>query len=497
MNKVFESLTPYLDKAMAFQSSMAALEWDMETLAPEDASDYTSKIIGILSEQAFTSVINPEVKKILEELEGEKLNAFEAAVRKKLLKDLKKNEAIPKEEMREFSELTSRAGTAWQKAKKAKDFDIFAPYLEKIIAFKKKFAEYGKEEGQKLYDVLLDDYEEGFGIKEIDRFFSKMKEEIVPLLKAIEKQQEIDDSFVYLDYDTEKQKEFNHWLAEYLGFDFKRGVIAESEHPFTTGWHNHDVRFTTHFYKNHLTSAIFSTIHETGHALYEQNVADAYTQTPVGGGASCGMHESQSRFMENVLGRSKAFWKPVYPKLQELFPEQLKSISLEHFVCALNKVKADFVRTEADELTYCLHIMVRYEIEKKMIEEEIDIKELPRLWNEKYKEYLGVEPKDDAEGVLQDIHWSMGSIGYFPSYALGNAFAAQIYHQMKKDLDVDVLLEQGKIWEITDYLKKHIHQFGSTRDAKTLLKDLTGEEFNPDYYIAYLKERFTRVYELA
>ncbi len=298
---------------------------------------------------------------------------------------------------------------------------------------------------------------------------------------------------MFFDYDEEKQEEFNRWLAEYIGFCFDRGVIAQSEHPFTTALHNH-VRITTHYYKNNLASALLSTIHEGGHALYEMGVDDEFTQSIVGGGASCGMHESQSRFFENMIGRSVPFWKPIYGKLKEIFPKQLENVGLEKFVKALNKVKADFIRTEADELTYCLHIMVRYELEKQMINEEIDVKELPKLWNEKYKEYLGIEPKDDTEGILQDIHWAMGSIGYFPSYALGNAFAAQIYHQMKKDLPIEELLEKEEISKIVDYLREHIHQYGASKDAREMLKDLTKEEFNPDYYIAYLEEKFKEVY---
>ena len=364
------------------------------------------------------------------------------------------------------------------------------------MEYKKKFAGYSKKEGGSLYNVLLDGYEESFHVEELDRFFSKLKEEIIPLLKKVEQAEEINDSFFYQEYDIEKQKEFNVFLAEYMGFNFKRGVIAESEHPFTTSWHNHDVRITTHYYKDNLSSAILSTIHEGGHALYEQGIRDEFTQTLVGDGASCAMHESQSRFYENVLGRSEAFWEPLYPKLQDTFPKQLGQVSLGQFVRALNKVKADFIRTEADELTYCLHIMVRYELEKQMIEEDVPVDKLPGLWNQKYQEYLGITPNNDKEGILQDVHWSMGDIGYFPSYALGNAFAAQIYHTMKKELPVEELLRKGKIAEITAYLREHIHQYGASKEPREMLKALTGEEFNPDYYIQYLKEKFEQVYQL-
>ncbi len=492
----FQDLIPYLEKNMAFHTAINIIDWDANTLAPEEASEYTAKAMGILSQEQFTSLINPKVKEIMEGLKEEELSQTEKAILRRLKKEYQKSEAVPANEMREFTELAARATNVWQKAKKEQNFSLYAPYLEKIVEYKKKFAGYSKKEGESLYNVLLDGYEESFHVEELDRFFSKLKEEIIPLLKKVEQAEEINDSFFYQEYDIEKQKEFNVFLAEYMGFNFKRGVIAESEHPFTTSWHNHDVRITTHYYKDNLSSAILSTIHEGGHALYEQGIRDEFTQTLVGDGASCAMHESQSRFYENVLGRSEAFWEPLYPKLQDTFPKQLGQVSLGQFVRALNKVKADFIRTEADELTYCLHIMVRYELEKQMIEEDVPVDKLPGLWNQKYQEYLGITPNNDKEGILQDVHWSMGDMGYFPSYALGNAFAAQIYHTMKKELPVEELLRKGKIAEITAYLREHIHQYGASKEPREMLKALTGEEFNPDYYIQYLKEKFEQVYQL-
>jgi len=492
----FQDLIPYLEKNMAFHTAINIIDWDANTLAPEESSEYTAKAMGILSQEQFTSLINPKVKEIMEGLKEEELSQTEKAILRRLKKEYQKSEAVPANEMREFTELAARATNVWQKAKKEQNFSLYAPYLEKIVEYKKKFAGYSKKEGGSLYNVLLDGYEESFHVEELDRFFSKLKEEIIPLLKKVEQAEEINDSFFYQEYDIEKQKEFNVFLAEYMGFNFKRGVIAESEHPFTTSWHNHDVRITTHYYKDNLSSAILSTIHEGGHALYEQGIRDEFTQTLVGDGASCAMHESQSRFYENVLGRSEAFWEPLYPKLQDTFPKQLGQVSLGQFVRALNKVKADFIRTEADELTYCLHIMVRYELEKQMIEEDVPVDKLPGVWNQKYQEYLGITPNNDKEGILQDVHWSMGDIGYFPSYALGNAFAAQIYHTMKKELPVEELLRKGKIAEITAYLREHIHQYGASKEPREMLKALTGEEFNPDYYIQYLKEKFEQVYQL-
>lgn len=483
---------------MALQTALALLDWDEATLAPKEAGEYTAKAIGILSEEDFTCLTNPQVKKILEELEtDDSMNQTEQVIFRKIKKNLKKTEAIPKKEKRAFAELQSKSQKAWQKAKKENDFSIFAPYLKEIITFSRKFAEYGATEEQKGYDVLLDDYEETFSVAVLDSFFEQLKKEIIPLLQKIQKQPQIEDQFLYQRYEIEKQKEFNRFLAEYVGFDLERGVMAESEHPFTTSWHNHDVRITTHYYEDNLASAIFSTIHESGHAIYEQGIEDRYTQTVLGEGTSCGMHESQSRFMENMIGRSKAFWVPIYGKLVETFPEQLQKVSLEQFVAAINRVQVSMIRTEADELTYCLHIMVRYELEKMMMAGEIEVEELPQVWNKKYQEYLGVTPENDTVGILQDVHWSMGSIGYFPSYALGNAFAAQIYAKMQKEMDVEAELSKGNIAAIREFLHQNVHRYGGFKEAREILADTTGEEFNPDYFISYLKKKYGKLYGVS
>jgi len=496
MSQIFDQLIPYLEKHMAFTTALALLDWDDATLAPKEAGEYTAKAIGVLSEEDFVCLCNPQVKELLEKLDGDhSLSETEQVIYRKLLKKFRKMESIPKEEKRAYAQLKSKSQKVWQQAKKENDFSLFAPYLKEIITYCKKFADYGAKEGQKRYDVLLDDYEEGFSMETLDSFFAQLKEEIIPLLKKIQKQPQIDDHFLYQNYDVEKQKKFNHFLAEYIGFDFQRGVIAESEHPFTTAWHNHDVRITTHYYEENLSSAIFSTIHEGGHALYEQGVDDRFTQTLLGD-ISCGMHESQSRFMENFIGRSKAFWIPIYGKLVETFPKQLSEISLDHFIQAVNRVRADEIRTEADELTYCLHIMVRYELEKKMIEEEVEVEELPTLWKEKYQEYLGIEPENDTKGILQDIHWAMGEIGYFPSYALGNAFAAQIYHKLREEMNVEEELSKGNVKAVREFLYYHVHRYGGFKNAQEILQETTKETFRPDYFIDYLKEKYQALYQI-
>ena len=333
-------------------------------------------------------------------------------------------------------------------------------------------------------------------MENLDRFFGVLKKELVPFLKKVmEEGKKVEDSFLKGDYPEKKQEELGRFLAEYVGFDFDRGVMAVSAHPFTTNLHNKDVRITTH-YTDCVDSSLFSVIHEAGHAIYELGIGDDLTLTPVGQGASMGMHESQSRFFENIIGRSRSFWVPIYARIQEMFPEQLGKVDLDHFVEAVNKVTPGLIRTEADELSYSLHVLIRYEIEKMLIEEDLDVEKLPQLWADKYEEYLGVRPENQAEGVLQDIHWSQGSFGYFPSYALGSAFGAQLYYHMKEIMDFDGLLREGKVDVIRDYLREHIHRYGKLKDSRQILKDVTGEDFNPEYYVRYLKEKYSAVYGL-
>lgn len=501
MSKTFEKLQPYLDKAMAMETALSLFEWDDQTAAPFEAAGYTSRVVGIISDEYMKCLINDDVKKLLgklqEEKEQEELTDKEKAIVKKLAKKYEQLERIPPEEFKAFNELTIVAGRAWAKAKKDKDFGHFAPYLKKIIEYKKKFAGYRVKKGQQLYDVLLSDYEECFGIKDLDEFFEKIKKEIVPLLKQVAgKTDTIDKSYNYLTYDVEKQKKFCRYLSGYLGFDFNRGVIAESAHPFTLNLHNHDVRITNKFKENNLESAIFSIIHETGHALYELNIDDSLTQTMVGTGTSMGMHESQSRLFENVIGRSEAFWIPIYAKLVELYPENMKNVSLEQYIRGINKSEPGLIRTEADELSYPLHIIIRYEVEKAIFSGEVDVEDLPGLWNRKYKEYLGITPTNDADGILQDIHWSFGEFGYFPSYAIGSAISSQIFARMKEVMPVDEYLKEGNITPIREFLRDNIHKYGATKNTNQILKDVTGEEFNADYYINYLKDKFSRLYGL-
>lgn len=492
MNQSFEKLQNQLEKAMALQTAMVLFEWDNETAAPKEAAERTAAVIGSLSSQYLDIMTGEKLKTALEECSGQmsEMTEVEQAIVRETKEEVEKLERIPADEYRSFAELTARATGIWADAREKKDFSLFAPVLKEIVDYQKRFASYQAKEGQKLYDVMLDNYEKDFGMKELDEFFRVVKEGIVPLLKESAKRSEqIDDSFLSAGYTEEQQEKAARFLAEYVGFDFDRGILAVSAHPFTTNLHNKDVRITTH-YLDRIDSSIYSVIHESGHAVYELGIRDDLTQTPAGQGASMGMHESQSRFFENIMGRNRNFWVPIYGNMQEIFGSPLKEVSLDDFLAAVNKTIPGLIRTEADELSYCLHVLVRYEIEKLMIEENAEIDSLPELWNDKYEEDLGIRPKNDGEGILQDIHWSQGSFGYFPSYALGNAFGAQLYHKMKQEMDFDGLLREGRADAIREYLREHIHQYGKLKTSRQLLKDATGEDFNPAYYVEYLTERY-------
>lgn len=490
-----------MEKAMALQTALTLFEWDSQTAAPKEADEYTSQVIGTLSDEYYKTYINDDVKSLLDKLQGKKeqetLTEKEKAIVHEIAKIDSQLRPVPAEEYKEYSTLTAKSSAVWAKAKTENDYKKFAPMLEEIIEYQKRFTRYRKHGRQKLYDILLDDFEPGFNMEQLDIFFDKIKTELVPFIKQVEKKMnQIEKSYEHDIYPVEKRKEFCSYISSYLGFNFNRGIIGESAHPFTTNLHNHDVRYTNHYEEKGIEDSIFSAIHETGHALYELGIKDEYTLTPIGTGTSMGMHESQSRFWENVVGKSEEFWVPLYKRLQDTFPEQLKNVTLKDFIRGVNKSKPSLIRAQSDELTYPLHILVRYEIEKEIIEKGADVKSLPKLWNAKYKEYLGVEPETDTEGILQDVHWSGGDFGYFPSYALGSAIAAQIYYYMKSVMPFEDYVKEGNLLPIREFLKEKVHQYGKSKTTNEILKDMTGEEFNADYFIKYIKEKYQKIYNL-
>ena len=494
-----EKFRKLVKKKNRIYANLSLLQWDLETKTPIKSRAYLSELVAELSMQEYDLFTSEEFKNLVEELNKEKESLSEIE-RKEIeisMEEIEKMKKIPSDEYEAYAKLTSINQGIWEEAKAKNDFSIIKDGLEKIFYYSKKFAEYRRKNEKNLYDVLLNDYEKGMDTEKLDIFFSELKKEIVPFLKKIqEKKKTLKEEYkLNVPVDEDIQFKFAKYLSEYVGFDFEKGLIETSEHPFTLNLNKNDVRLTTNNKKNMPFSTVFSIIHESGHGIYEQQTADNLIDTLLGTGGTMGLHESQSRFMENIVARNKAFWKPLYKKSQEFYPF-LKDISFEEFSKQINKIEPGLIRVEADELTYSLHIMVRYEIEKMIFANEVNIDELPKIWNQKMKEYLGIEPKNGAEGVMQDVHWYCGLIGYFPSYAIGNAYASQIYNAMKKDFDVEKALENQELNKITDWLGEKIHKYGRLKDTTEIIKEITGEELNPKYYIEYLKEKYSKIYQI-
>lgn len=412
-------------------------------------------------------------------------------------KEYEENKKIPEAEYKEYVILCSKAETAWEEAKGKSDFSLFSPYLEQLIEFNKRFITYwGYQEHP--YDALLDLFEPGVTVKVLDQLFAELKEAIIPLVKQVTASgNKPDTSFITKAFPKEKQKELSLYFLQELGYDFDGGRLDETVHPFATTLNRGDVRVTTRYDEKDFRTAIFGTIHECGHAIYEQNIDEALSGTNLSDGASMGIHESQSLFYENFIGRNKHFWTPYYKKIQEASPVQFKDISLDDFVRAINESKPSFIRVEADELTYPLHIIIRYEIEKAIFSNEVSVEDLPSLWNQKYQDYLGITPQTDAEGILQDVHWAGGDFGYFPSYALGYMYAAQLKQKMLEDLpEFDALLERGEFHPIKQWLTEKVHIHGKRKKPLDIIKDATGEELNVRYLIDYLSNKYSNLYLL-
>ena len=496
MREKFRELVKKKNRIFA---NLELIQWDLETKTPIKSKPYLAELVGELSMQEYDLFTSDEFVNLVETLNKEKNNLSE--IEKKeielSMEEIEKKKKIPADEYEAYAKLTSINQGIWEEAKAKNDFSIVKDNLEKIFNYNKKFSEYRRKDEKNLYDVLLNDYEKGMDTEKLDIFFSELKKEIVPFLKKIQEKKKSlkEEDKLNVPVDEDIQMKFAKYLAAYVGFDFEKGLVETSEHPFTLNLNKNDVRLTTNNKRNIPFSTVFSIIHEAGHGIYEQQTADNLIDTLLGAGGSMGLHESQSRFMENIVGRNRAFWKPLYKKAMGFY-SFLKDIDFEEFIKQINKIEPELIRTEADELTYSLHIMIRYEIEKMIFAGEVSIDDLPKIWNQKMIEYLGIEPKNNSEGLMQDVHWYCGLIGYFPSYAIGNAYASQIYNTMKKDFDIEKALENQELNKITDWLGEKIHKYGKLKDTPEIIKEVTGEELNPKYYIDYLKEKYSKIYEI-
>ncbi|MGL6025326.1 MAG: carboxypeptidase M32 [Cetobacterium sp.] len=496
MKKNIEKFRSIMKEKRMTDSMLAILQWDLETQTPKGGYKLISEMIGELSLKSYNLTTSKEILSVIKKIK-ESDEELDPIIKKEiefLEIEIQKLKVIPADEYRAYSELTAVAQGVWEKAREDNKFENFAPVLEKIFNYNKKFVEYRNLHNTDVYSTILNDYEKGMNVSKLDSFFDGLKKEIVPFLKEInERKRNFSDKLAFK-ISKEDQKKFSKEILKYIGFDLERGILSESAHPFTLTVNKDDVRLTTRYFEELPFSSVFSSVHEGGHGIYEQGVAEELKDTILADGTSMGIHESQSRLYENVIGRSREFWYGFLDKSKNKY-KALEKLSLDEIYKGINEVTPSLIRVEADELTYSLHIMVRYEIEKGILSGKYKIKDLPKIWNEKMYEYLGVVPETDKEGVLQDVHWSCGLIGYFPSYALGNVYSIQILNAMKKDMNVEGALERGELNKIKNWLNEKIHKHGKLKSPKEIMISVTGEELNPDYYIQYLKEKYTNIYD--
>lgn len=498
VKEIEKEFLEYVKKMQAYNEALGLIYWDLRTGAPKNGVDQRSEVVGMLSSEVFHMSTSEEMAAYIASLKG---NNDLSEITKKTLEECQKeydrNKKIPANEFKDYVVLQSKAESVWEEARAKSDFNMFQPYLEKIISYQKKFVNYWGYEGNK-YNTLLDMYEPGITVDILDRVFGELRDAIIPLVKKIAQSPNKPETyFLYEHFPKEKQKEFSLKILEQMGYDFNSGRLDETVHPFATGLNPGDVRVTTRYDEKDWRTAVFGTIHEGGHALYEQNISKKLIGTPLCEGTSMGIHESQSLFYENIVGRDYSFWQHNYGLLKNYANGQFDEVELNQFYQAINESKPSFIRIEADMLTYPLHIIIRYEIEKGIFNDEIEVKDLPKIWNDKYEEYLGIRPESDVEGVLQDVHWSGGSFGYFPSYALGYMYAAQFKQSMLKDIpNFDELLAAGNLKPIQEWLTENIHQYGKMKKPLEILHDVTGEGLNAKYLIDYLTEKYTKVYHL-
>lgn len=478
----------------------ALLGWDQQVNMPSMGAEergIQSAAIGRIMHEKFTS---DEVGQLIADLEKEVGDLYaetdEARSVKVAKRQYEKQTKVPLPLLMEFIKTTTMSHEAWVKAKAKSDFSIFEPHLKKIVDLRKQYAELFKPYDH-IYDPLLDDFEPGMKTADVKEIFDKLRPQQVEIIQAIAEKDPPDNSFLKHNYKKEYQEIIGRYVITRFGYDWQRGRLDLAPHPFTTEFGLGDVRITTRYLDDDAGSALFSTMHEAGHAMYAQGLPEKYNRHPLSGAASLAIHESQSRLWENLVGRSKEFWSFFYPSMQMLFPEYLENVSELDFYRGINKVEPSLIRVEADEATYNLHIMLRLEIEIGLMEDTIEVKDLPEIWNAKINDYLGVTPPNDARGVLQDVHWPDGMIGYFPTYALGNLASVQLWDKMlEQNPNIPDEIAKGKFDTILSWMREHVHQFGSKFEAQEIMVKATGSKITPEPYIQYLKTKYGEIYHL-
>ena len=498
VTEALEKLKTYEQTSFALGHAMGLLYYDGVTVAPKGAAAVRGDTSAELSRIDYQLTTAPETVEMLETLMAarEELDAVTRRKVEEYWRSYDRTRRIPEEEFVAYQRLSIKADDVWQTAKETNDFALFEPYLQEMFDTLKRFALYW-EPDKAPYETMLDNYERGLTTAACDEFFAALRQKLVPLIQRVTAHADrVDDAPLHADFPIPIQREFSDFVMDVMGIDRNHCTIGETEHPFTINFSRDDVRITTHYHADMVASSLFSVIHEGGHALYELHTGRELARSNLGTGVSMGIHESQSRLFENLVGRSRAFVSFLYPTLREIFPDQLADVTAEEVWRAVNRAEPGPIRTEADELTYALHIMVRYELEKALIQGTLAVTDLPAAWNAKYKEYLGVDVPDNAHGCLQDIHWAMGDIGYFPSYALGSAYGAQAIDDLRKTNDFDAQWAKGDMEPLKAALKERVWQWGSMKEPQWIVESLCGGKFDPHHFTEYLKKKYTELYNL-
>ncbi len=479
-------------------SVQGLLEWDQETMMPKDGIELRASQIEVVADLLHKKKISKAFAKLLSSLIDlksgrildESLPHHQKAALREWRRDYLKSAKLPSPFVKKWAKTTSNSINTWTKAKEKSDFALFAPHLKKIVELSRKKAELlGYQDHP--YDALLDQYEPGLTVAELTPLFDRLKVKLATLLDKISAKPQAPQDFLFGTFSAPKQMEFGFKILEALGFDKNNSRLDLAPHPFCNGLHPNETRMTTKIHPSSLLSSVFGVIHEAGHGVYNKGLSKEYFGTPLAESLSLGIDESQSRWWEMIVGHSRAFWVYFFPPLQNYFPEKLNGITLDQFYLAINNVSRSFVRIEADEVTYSLHIIVRFEIEKALIEGSMKVEDAPKRWNEKMQQYLKITPQNDAEGCLQDIHWSMGGFGYFPTYTLGNLYAAQFFKTFEKEhSNWKSLVERGDFKFMCDWLQKNIHQYGREYTASELVKRITGRALTEDDFINYLENKY-------
>ncbi len=496
MNNSYELYKSFIQKIADIKYASAVLQWDQETYLPLKGNDTRGRQIATLSELAHQQFTDEKLGALLEELSQQNdLGDSEKRNVQLSLEDYRKSKKLDSAFVRKMSEVVNKSFHAWIQARKENDFRVFEKPLHEVIELKKQEADMLGYETHP-YNALMNDYDKGLTVTITDKLFEDLRPGLMILLDDIANKEPIDNSFLHQHFDKDLQWKFGMEMLQNMHFDFEAGRQDISEHPFTTNFSSRDVRVTTRIDEHDFGNMTWSCLHEGGHALYEQGLPEDQYGLPLGEYCSLSIHESQSRLWENCIGRGLPFWKTYYPLLQSYFPKQLSHISLEQFYKGINQVKPSLIRTEADELTYHFHVMIRYEIEKQLIAGELNTKDIPAYWNEMYKKYLGVTVPDDKQGCLQDVHWSHGSFGYFATYSIGSLYAAQLFASISEKIPaVSHQIGLSESSQVLTWLQQHIYPFGRYYDSEALCKNATGETLNSRYFIEYATRKFSDIYK--